>query len=514
MSSSRHQVPRPAARAATAALLVAIATGFSPLVPPTVATGPSHLPLMTLAKPDARVDATVSGPSVGAPSPAKLEEIPLYPLVAPRASALPAPGQITPPGPRGLLLAPAIQSPHVVEGLTSDGCAFCHRASTANKSGLTVATYRDQLLKPAAEAYLGTEFSLCFQCHSEAPFIAAGAGVTGFELHALHLGGVDDPGSGGLDIGVPGDGQGNAICAECHFQLHSTLADVDRQLMNFAPNVLPRGGLLEWTGGGSPTCTLICHGVSHRAAGYEPAAVQNASLGVDARISIVASGTELVGASHTFTLTVELNDGTGAGWVAAPGVSASATEAGAGAIDLDASTCDDEVTDADGECLIVVDSGVTGSSTVDATASVVVEGVVGPVNVGVSTTGHGAFAISNTVTWADARITIEPSGTSLLGVPYTFTVTVEQDAGSGWAPAIGIAVDPSLTDDGGITGGTCQNLSGDTDSSGQCTIVVDSSAVGVSTVDAAATVIVGGLPIAVSTAGYGAHDIGNTVIWE
>ena len=93
-------------------------------------------------------------------------------------------------------------------------------------------------------------------------------------------------GNPGTDIDTAGDGQGNAICAECHFRLHSTTNKVGAQtltgdpvtgsrLVNFAPNVQPLGGVggtLSWTstGIGSGSCTLTCHGKDHTGYTYSP----------------------------------------------------------------------------------------------------------------------------------------------------------------------------------------------------------------------------------------------------
>jgi len=503
MSPSQPRAPRLAVRIEIAALLVALAAAVSPLVVQAAAGSPL-VPLATVSDPDVRPDASRSGPLTSATRSITRERIPLYPLVMPSPDpGLPAPGQFRLLGPTSLLLASAAESPHVVDGLASDGCAFCHRASSASEGSLTVAPYRAQALKPAAEAYLGTEFSLCFQCHSETPFIDSGAGGTAFLLHDLHLGGVTQPGSGGLEIGVPGDGQGNAICAECHFRLHSTAAEADTQLVNFAPNVLPRGGSLTWTGAGSQTCTLTCHGVSHRAAGYEPAAVQNAALGVDARITVSTSGANLVDDSRTFTVTVEKDDGTGGGWMPAVGIAVDPSAAGVGGII--GGSCNNSAPDTNtsGQCTIIVNSSATGTSTINATAVVEVEGVVGPISVPVSTTGHGAHDISNTVIWVDARITIGPSATDLVpgGPPHTFTVTVERDDGTGWAVVAGVNVLGSATGEGSITGGSCDNTDGDTELDGTCTIVVSSTAAGTLSVDATATIVVSGVAITRSASG-------------
>ena len=133
--------------------------------------------------------------------------------------------------------------------------------------GILLQNYRDRVLKSSSEVYAAQDFALCFLCHAEAPFAAAGSDpATNFRLHGEHVGGLAGRGSGGTDIDTPGAGQGNGICAECHFRIHSTTFKYGTQsisgsrLVNFAPDVKPNGGTLSWTSG---TCTLTCHGVAH-----------------------------------------------------------------------------------------------------------------------------------------------------------------------------------------------------------------------------------------------------------
>jgi len=306
VSPSRHRSSHLAARVASAALSLALAAAVSPFVPFTSAADPTAEPgASPTAGPTADPSASpepsatpdpVPPPSASpaaspspapspsptpaptpSPTPAPAPEpsptdppAPAAPSIAPEPTPEPTPGVIGPLtlGPTGLVEAASPVSPHLVDSLVADGCAYCHRASTASQAGLTVGSYRSEALKPAAEAYQGTDFALCFQCHAEAPFTSTGTGETAFDLHALHLTAVDDPGSGGLDIGVPGDGQGNAICAECHVQLHQVSAAADQQLVEFAPNVVPNGGVLEWTGTVNRSCTLTCHGYAHADAAY------------------------------------------------------------------------------------------------------------------------------------------------------------------------------------------------------------------------------------------------------
>jgi predicted CXXCH cytochrome family protein len=142
--------------------------------------------------------------------------------------------------------------------------------------GLLIANYRDRALKPRNEAYASTDFTLCFLCHSPAPF-SDGSGNprvdTNFRLHGIHLTGIATQGSGAasLDIDVAGGGQGNAICAECHFRVHGTAAapwpgnqNYSRGV-NFAPDVQPPlggPGAPDWSLNDS-TCSLTCHGAQH-----------------------------------------------------------------------------------------------------------------------------------------------------------------------------------------------------------------------------------------------------------
>jgi len=163
---------------------------------------------------------------------------------------------------------------------------------TSVNRGILLRNYQDRVLKSSTDAYSAGDFALCFTCHGEAPFgpsdpatATAAASQTNFSFHSKHLTGLLNKGSG-TDIDTPGQGEGNAICAECHFRLHSTTNKVGAQtltgdpvtgsrLVNFAPNVQPLGGVggtLSWTstGIGSGSCTLTCHGKDHTGYTYSP----------------------------------------------------------------------------------------------------------------------------------------------------------------------------------------------------------------------------------------------------
>jgi len=157
---------------------------------------------------------------------------------------------------------------------------------TSKNPGILLQNYRNRVLKTPSDPYTNTDFALCFMCHANSPFATEASAATNFSLHGLHVAGldgegsggtdIDGEGSGGTDIDTPGAGGGNAICAECHFRLHSTTYKNGTQsipgsrLVSFAPNVQPNGGTLSWTPGatGSGSCTLTCHGESHDRENY------------------------------------------------------------------------------------------------------------------------------------------------------------------------------------------------------------------------------------------------------
>ncbi len=149
---------------------------------------------------------------------------------------------------------------------------------TSRYPGLLIANYRSRDLKPSTEAYNLADFSLCYICHSAAPFTDPSGNNrndTNYRFHGYHTSNLNNIGSGGTDINILGAGQGNAICAECHFEVHGTkLApwagnqNYSRGV-NFAPNVAPISGQSApvWS---SPdrTCALTCHGQTHNNESY------------------------------------------------------------------------------------------------------------------------------------------------------------------------------------------------------------------------------------------------------
>ncbi len=190
-------------------------------------------------------------------------------------------------------------SPYKLWNFSVDGtvrCLNCHASSdtpdgtsadaslephTSANRGILLRPYEDRVLAQTSALYNSGDFALCYVCHAEAPFAnatgTASTEATNFELHGLHLTQLAGIGSGGTDIDIPGAGQGNALCAECHFRIHGTTDAVGGQqvdgsrLVSFAPDVQPLvpGGTVTWTpNGAGGTCSLTCHGYTHDALGY------------------------------------------------------------------------------------------------------------------------------------------------------------------------------------------------------------------------------------------------------
>lgn len=189
----------------------------------------------------------------------------------PAASAAPLESPSAPPSEKPgfhILLDPTVNatSPHIVVGLTADGCAGCHFTHRAQAQYLLGTAYRAEPLRTSSEPWSATDFGLCWTCHNSTPFTTDNSPGSNFPDHYRHVGNLAGSGSGGTDITVPGDGQGNAICAECHYNLHGVATDA-RGLVKFAPNVEAFLGTLEFDAVGQ-TCTLRCHGKDHDHEGY------------------------------------------------------------------------------------------------------------------------------------------------------------------------------------------------------------------------------------------------------
>lgn len=149
----------------------------------------------------------------------------------------------------------------------------------SSNRGILFQPYRDRLLKSSGGSYDAADFALCYVCHAEAPFrdvTGTARTDTNFQFHGLHVSNLQGKGSGGTSIDTAGDGQGDAVCAECHFRIHSTALAYrpddrsNERLVNFAPNVTAAGSAWTRTGIAAGTCAVTCHGAPHLDASYGP----------------------------------------------------------------------------------------------------------------------------------------------------------------------------------------------------------------------------------------------------
>ncbi|MBI3913840.1 MAG: prealbumin-like fold domain-containing protein [Chloroflexi bacterium] len=208
---------------------------------------------------------------------------------------------------------------------------------------------------------------------------------------------------------------------------------------------------------------------------------------VDARISITPNATNEVGAPHTFTVKVEKNEGSG--FVAAPGVKPTVTF-NAPPASVDASSCNTG-TGTSGTCTVTINSAVAGVFTAHASADI----LSGGLTLHRETNGQSGNSGDAVKTYVDARISIDGTATNEVGKPHTFTVTVLKDAGAGFIPAAGVAVQVNLSNASGASAVISSNTCSSTDANGKCAVTFTSNTAGVITGHAVADVSVGGLTL-------------------
>lgn len=200
---------------------------------------------------------------------------------------------------------------------------------------------------------------------------------------------------------------------------------------------------------------------------------------VDYRVAVGDDDSNLKGEPHTFTVKVEKD--TGSGFFALEGAAVALEWNGPAGSGIIGGTCTTSTTDANGECTVIVDSSATGTGTLkvtftDATLD----------------SGPASFDDSASKTWLDFDLNLTPDqAINEVGTPHTFTVTLRQDSGAGFAGLAGETVSLALSqggsdatitnivvgsvDSGGLSG-TCT-----TDSNGQCFVTINASTSGTAT---------------------------------
>jgi hypothetical protein len=232
---------------------------------------------------------------------------------------------------------------------------------------------------------------------------------------------------------------------------------------------------------------------------------------VDARISIDPDDVNRIGESHTFTVTVEAN--TGSGFAA---VDVAAVTVGLlGDADSVVNNCangtgdaGDTPSEAVGTCTVTFTSDTPGTVTGSASASVSLTTAQGNIVVPVSTTDANSTTGNAIKRFVDARIGIDPDDVNSIGESHTFTVTVEANTGSGFAAVDVAAVTVGLVGDADSVVNNCANGTGDagdtpSEAVGTCTVTFTSDTAGTVTGSASATVALvtaqGNINVPVST---------------
>ncbi len=196
---------------------------------------------------------------------------------------------------------------------------------------------------------------------------------------------------------------------------------------------------------------------------------------VNARLSLTPNkAANQVGNKHTFTAHLELDHGDGHGFVNAPaGETINVTKvSGPGA--LSASSC---ATDASGQCTVDLNSSVTGLTTVRASWNGLVSTNVGPAPA--STTSNDAVK-----RWTDAKLVLTPpSAANQVGNTHTFFGALSFDYGDGH----GFVAAPAGETIGFVKSsgpGTLSSSGCSTNATGMCSVNLDSSVTGLTTVHA------------------------------
>ena len=138
-------------------------------------------------------------------------------------------------------------------------------------------------------------------------------------------------------------------------------------------------------------------------------------------------------------------------------------------------------------CTITINSSVPGVFTIKAAAEVKIKGVT----LVLATGDHGGFP-NATKTYVDARISVAPDGVNPVGAEHTFTILVQQHDGISWGPATAVFPTYSLDNSPGATVMDNETCSAGTCTTGECTVRVQSSTTGTTTINAEVSLTMGG----------------------
>jgi hypothetical protein len=212
---------------------------------------------------------------------------------------------------------------------------------------------------------------------------------------------------------------------------------------------------------------------------------------VKAKIEIAPSATNLVGANHTFTVTVQAD--TGGGYAAFQGASVTVTLANGGSAVANPPGPFNGTTDVNGQFEVVFTSATAGTVTGHASATLTINGVA----FAIETDGLGDNSGDAVKTFVDAYIQITPqNATNAVGTNHTLTITVNANpntgtivAGTATATILGTSTTGSFVPAGNPT--TCAYPGGLGLSS--CTVVITSAVAGTTDVEASAGISLQGV---------------------
>ena len=183
------------------------------------------------------------------------------------------------------------------------------------------------------------------------------------------------------------------------------------------------------------------------------------------------TATNLVGNAHTFTVKIESTTN-GTSWSPVVGVHPTVGISGVGSITGGTCIPTTGLTDAQGECTVIVDSATTGVSTITATYLATVG------------TASSSFTDSSTKTWINYQVVVSPqTAVNLVNNDHVFTITVLKDSGDGkgFQPLAGATPTATVTGVGSITSNTC---AAGTLTDGTCLVTITSASPGTSSLTA------------------------------
>ena len=179
-----------------------------------------------------------------------------------------------------------------------------------------------------------------------------------------------------------------------------------------------------------------------------------------------------------------MEEKSGASFVPAAGETVTSSLAAGSVGTITGGTCTTTVTNASGQCTVIVNSAVIGSATLLVSSDIDVQGsILTRDNIASTTAPQGTGATNNNVkTWVDGNITITPSATNPVGQEHVFTITANA---LGSATPTSIAITPSVSPAPSSSSNTCATPTlSNGGKTATCTVTINSTATGVFTANA------------------------------